>query len=113
MGNFTQSANLIYDPDTGNADGSARAPFPGNIIPPSRIDSIAQKIIDRTPQPTFPSLLQSNYYASGPYTFDRHTADAKVNWNPTSKLSTSVRFSVLNFHMLNAQAFGEQLGAFS
>jgi hypothetical protein len=110
MGNFTQSANLIYDPATGDADGAARAPFPGNFIPASRIDSIAQKIIDRTPQPTFASLLQSNYYASGPYTFDRHTADAKVNWNPTNKLSTSVRFSVLNFHMLNAQAFGEQLG---
>ena len=43
-GNFSAVPTVIYDPNTGTADGSGRTPFAGNIIPSNRIDSIAQKI---------------------------------------------------------------------
>ena len=43
QGIMTSSANPIYDPSTGNPDGSGRTAFTGNIIPSSRISSIAQK----------------------------------------------------------------------
>ena len=109
-GTFTESSTPMYDPATGSPDGTGRTPFPGNIVPRSRIDSIAQKLVDRTPLPNQASLLQNNYYAAGPYTSDRHSADAKMNWNPSDKLATSVRFSMIRFDMLNTQAFGEQLG---
>jgi len=33
-GNESGSPNPIYDPRTGNANGTGRTPFPGNIIPP-------------------------------------------------------------------------------
>jgi hypothetical protein len=49
MGNFSQTLNsagaplTIYDPLTTQADGS-RTPFPGNIIPSNRIDSVGRNI---------------------------------------------------------------------
>lgn len=43
---------LIYDPTTGNAANNyARAPFAGNIIPASRVNPIAAKILTFFPQP--------------------------------------------------------------
>lgn len=35
----------IYDPATGNPDGTGRTQFPGNVIPTSRIDPISQKFL--------------------------------------------------------------------
>src|SRR5687767_13468905 len=37
-GNFSGTGALIYDPNTGNPDGSARQLFPGSRIPADRID---------------------------------------------------------------------------
>jgi hypothetical protein len=36
-GDFSGISSVIYDPLTGNPDGSGRSPFPGNIIPMARI----------------------------------------------------------------------------
>ena len=36
---------IIYDPATGNADGTGRQPFPGNTIPANRISPIAQNLL--------------------------------------------------------------------
>jgi hypothetical protein len=87
--------NPIYDPATGATTGIERTPFPDQMIPASRIDPIATKHSGMTPLPNLgASLLQSNYYAIASYIFDRTRADAKLNWNPTSKLSTFVRFGI-------------------
>src|SRR5262245_39659026 len=37
-GDFSAFGTTIYDPATGNADGSGRTPFPNNIIPADRIN---------------------------------------------------------------------------
>jgi len=50
----TANANYaIYDPSTGVASGAqvARTPFPNNVIPSSRLNSIAQKYLQYYPQP--------------------------------------------------------------
>jgi len=39
------NADVIYDLTTGNADGSGRTPFTGNVIPASRISPVAQKLM--------------------------------------------------------------------
>jgi len=59
--------NPIYDPKTTRqlADGTwARDPFPGSQIPKSRVDPMAQKILDIYPwlQPNYPGTLA----ATGP-----------------------------------------------
>src|SRR5215475_2390568 len=45
-GNLSASTTPIYDPLTGSANGSARTPFPGNIIPAGRIDSGVQALLN-------------------------------------------------------------------
>ncbi len=40
-GNFSTAATTIYDPATGNPDGTGRLPFPGNVIPANRISPVA------------------------------------------------------------------------
>jgi hypothetical protein len=107
-GNMQGQNNPIYDPATGTATGANRTPFPDQIVPASRIDPIAAKLASLTPLPNLPgNLLTSNYYATGSYIFDRHRADAKVNWNATPKLSTFARFGFLHYNMINPTAFGD------
>ena len=38
------STNPIYDPNTGNPDGTGRTQFPGNIIPSTRISPISSAL---------------------------------------------------------------------
>ncbi|MBM3745075.1 MAG: TonB-dependent receptor [Acidobacteria bacterium] len=108
-GNMSASPNPIYDPFTGAENGSGRTPLPGSIVPGSRIDPIVTKLIADLPQPTFPELLTTNFYASGPYNVSRHKTDAKVNFNPTEKLTFSGRLGWLHWDFNNPPAFG-QLG---
>ena len=53
-GNFSGIANTIFDPLSG-------APFAGNIIPTTRIDPIAQGLINRNffPNPTYTGVVQN------------------------------------------------------
>jgi hypothetical protein len=113
-GDFRASLNPIYDPLTGNPDGSGRAAFPGNVIPPGRIDPIVQKILPLIPLPnlsnadgTIPEL--NNYFVSAPFLFDRWTLDTKINWNATTKFTVFGRYSVLDFQTFKETVFGPRL----
>jgi Carboxypeptidase regulatory-like domain/TonB dependent receptor len=113
-GDFSASLNPIYDPRTGNPDGSGRTPFPGNVIPPSRIDPIVGKILPLIPLPnlqnpdgTTPEL--NNYFVSAPFLFDRWTLDTKINWNATPKFTVFGRYSLLDFYTFKETVFGPQL----
>ena len=53
-GNFSTASTTIYDPATGNPDGTGRTPFPGNIIPPSRISPVALNILALMSRPQHP-----------------------------------------------------------
>ncbi len=109
-GIMTESDRPIYDPATGTSDGSGRTPFPNNTIPASRFEPIALKLVEQTPLPTFPDRFTNNYYGAGPFAFDRHTLDTKVNYNVSEKFSMYGRYSYLNFDQLCARAFRTSLG---
>jgi len=108
-GDLGASPTPIYDPFSGNPDGSGRTLFAGGQIPMSRMPSAVQKILPLWPDPTLPGS-QTNYYASGVFFLDRHTIDTKVNWNVNSKLTTFARYSYLRFSTENDQTFGASLG---
>src|SRR6185437_15984873 len=63
------AANQLYDPDSGNPDGTNKTPFRGNVIPASRINPIiAQHIIpyilrDNQPNVGGPGAIQNNLFA--------------------------------------------------
>jgi hypothetical protein len=61
----------IYDPNTGTASGStvARQPFPNNIIPPNRLNSIANNYLHYWPDPNVPGTPAGlNNFVSDPIT---------------------------------------------
>ncbi|HMV47255.1 MAG TPA: TonB-dependent receptor, partial [Blastocatellia bacterium] len=95
----------VYDPATGNANGTGRTAFTSNQIPTARIDPIAAQILKDLPLPNRPGFT-NNYYATGSYLFDRKTLDTKVNYNVNAKLTTYGRFSFLKFDQLNPGALG-------
>ena len=96
----------MYDPQTGNADGSGRSVFAGNIIPKSRIDPIAAKVAAAYPLPNVANLLSNNYYATGAYAYSRSKLDAKSTWVATSKLNVSGRIGWLKYTMSDPPVFG-------
>ena len=72
-GDFSAAPTRIYDPATGNADGSGRTPFPNNQIPANRISPIARDLISKIPMPNIPgALLGGNNYES-PYVREKRT----------------------------------------
>lgn len=100
----------IYDPATGNANGTNRTAFAGGIIPTGRIDPLAKLILKDLPLPnrvgTGVGGITNNYYATAPYAFDRKTLDTKVNWTINDKLTSYGRFSFLTYKQLNPGALG-------
>lgn len=112
-GDFSAANTVIYDPTTGNADGTGRQPFPGNVIPSNRINPISAKIIALVPQPdqqinnTTPS---SNYFALLPFTKDTDSFDYKMDYNMSEKDRLSGRFSYARPVVYQAPIFGDSGG---
>src|SRR5260370_11925787 len=79
-GDLSGSTTSIYDPLSGNPDGTGRTPFGWNMIPANRIDTIAAKAMAAYPLPTFPSLLSNNYYATPPYAYSPSTLAPNPPW---------------------------------
>ncbi|MDQ2946596.1 MAG: carboxypeptidase-like regulatory domain-containing protein, partial [Acidobacteriota bacterium] len=69
-GDFSSIPGLtLYDPGTGSQNGIGRLRFTNNVIDPSRLSPIAQKLIKYLPQPNLPGLL-NNYVTNIPFAYD-------------------------------------------
>jgi hypothetical protein len=84
-GNFSAYSAAIYNPFTGNSDGSGRSVFNG-VIPAQYISPAALKIQSYLPLPNLPGTV-NNYGASASPAINRFQYDAKVNYNRTDKHS--------------------------
>lgn len=93
-GDFSATGLTVYDPLTGNADGTGRTPFAGNIIPSNRISSAAATLTALLPPLTRPNLYTLNYDAYGDTYSNRGNWDFKVNYNPTQKSMVWGRYSI-------------------
>ncbi len=116
VGDFSQAFNpdgslqIIYDPATGNPDGSGRLPFPGNVIPDDRISDIAKQVQALYPDPNAAGTLSSgnvggaavsrNFVREMPRKFDRNNYDFKVNWNPSAAAQVWGKYSRLDSTVL-------------
>jgi hypothetical protein len=109
-GDFSSFGTAIYDPITGNADGSGRQPFTNNVIPKDRQSPTAQTLNSWLPQQPTNSAFTSNYFASGSTVFDRNAIDSKVNWNESDKFTMFGRFSMLDFSVWAPTPFEEASG---
>jgi hypothetical protein len=124
-GDLSLSTTPIYDPLSGNADGSGRTQFrvtPGdanyalcntatnpnclNIIPAARMDAIAKKIAGFIPANNF-DRERDNFFVSGPFAFDRHQIDSRIDYNVNAKLNLIGTFGVLHYRSDTPTVFGD------
>ena len=84
--------NTIYDPLTRTTDDSGRFivnPFAGNLIPSTRLDPVALKILDYIPNATNPNSIVNNYELRNPFHKIQDLPSFKIdhNLNSSSRLS--------------------------
>ena len=124
-GDLSASGTDIYDPLTGNPDGSGRQQFYAtnnpsdtahynslcgsatclNMIPTSRLDPISQNILGYIPDPNRGGD-QDNLFVSGSRVFHRNQVDSKINYNVNSKLNLIGTFGMLHYINVTPTAFG-------
>ncbi|GAC1668822.1 MAG: hypothetical protein NVS9B4_24810 [Candidatus Acidiferrum sp.] len=106
-GDMSASSTPIYDPTTGNPDGTGRKPFLGNIIPASRISPISQKVVALIPAPNIPGTnLVNNYFVNTPQYYKLQRVDSKVDYIATQKWHFFGRFSDYPYASVRATTFG-------
>ena len=109
------SPTPIFDPATGNPDGSGRKTFPQDsagdyIIPSYRISAIAEKLIRQIPAGVPNGVYANNIFINTPFSYDLQKIDTKVDWIATQKLRITGRFSDYPYSQTQAPAFGDVLG---
>jgi outer membrane receptor protein involved in Fe transport len=95
-GNFAGISN-IFDPAT-QAANNTRTQFPGNVIPASRIDPVARRVIELYPAPNRSGV--QNYLFNTQRNLDAYKYDAKVDWRVTDYDTVFVRLSILDWFRL-------------
>jgi hypothetical protein len=113
-GDFSTAKTIIYDPATGNPDGTGRQPFPGNVIPADRLSPVALSILAKIPQPNVPGVAFGQVNYELPSSEREKTTDAvnvKLNYNPTMQDQMSLRFSFQRPEIFVPGTFGELGGA--
>jgi len=138
-GDFTGTTVKIYDPTTGNPDGTGRTqiscstacpinPATGtqypsgtpNTIDTTRISPIAKAILAKVPFPNVPGagpLSTNNFQGTTKFIKDTTSFDAKIDHNISQNSRLSGRFSFSNQALSQAPIFGivggNSNGAFS
>jgi hypothetical protein len=106
-GDFSAAATTIYDPATGNADGSGRTPFPNNIIPPDRISPIAKAILANIPPPNLDAAIgQNNFQVDNVRVKNNDSFDTKVNVQISQRDQLSARISFLRPDQTDPPIYG-------
>jgi hypothetical protein len=100
-GDFRNAPTRIYDPRTGNADGTGRTQISCNgvlnVICPDRISPVAAKLLNFLK--TFPPNIPNAPFNTQNTVFNEvlekktHSMDAKINYNISEKNVLSYRFS--------------------
>jgi len=111
QGDFSAFDTIIYDPATGNADGTGRIPFTNNIIPSDRLSPAAVKMANLLPPLTFPDQLTDNHQVSGTSKLDRYNYDVKVDWYQSDEHRIWGKFSWMDATVTNAPRFGDAGGS--
>ena len=116
QGNLSDSPTPIFDPAAGTYDSagipSGRTQFPGNIIPPSRINAASLKLIALLPNPNqnISTLPSNNYYVNTPISNTLQHLDTKFDWVASSKLKIAGRYGYQPYKITQPTIFGPVLG---
>lgn len=104
---------MIFDPFSGNLDGTGRAVFSSggqiNVIPQSRLNGPTQRLLNLVPLPTLPGD-SDNFFNSGTQPLNRNNVDAKINWNRNERHQLWFKYSVMNALVKGDFSLGEAGG---
>jgi len=107
--NFSGTGATIYDPNTGNANGTSRAVFPNDTIP----QAASIRSADYASANRYKGFLNNsgltatnNYVANNTAQFNRDDFDVKVNYTPTQKLMIFGKYSLSKSFIFDPPALG-------
>lgn len=106
-GDFSQTLNrlggpfAVYDPATTVVEGTrtTRQPFPGAVVPSSRVSPIGAAVLSRYPLPNQPVRTQIaayNWALSKTYAVDQHQLSARIDHAFSERQRLFVRAGVLD-----------------
>ena len=97
-GSVPLQEGMIFDPFTGNEDGTGRSVFSDdgslNVIPQARLNGPMMTMLDLVPAPNLSGDTE-NYFNSGTQKLNRNNIDAKVNWNRNDKNQLWFKYSTM------------------
>ena len=110
-GDLSSSPTAIYDPATGNADGTGRQQFLNNQISPTRFSPVAVKILSLVPLPNVPGAGDSNNYQENlGFNQDSTSFDVKFDQRLRAEDHLTYRYSWQRVTTFQEPAFGSAGG---
>jgi hypothetical protein len=110
QGNFSGVQGLtIYDPRTGNADGTGRQPFANNVIPQTRFHPVASALNPFIPATNQPGLV-NNLVGNVPFSLNGWNYDGRVDHNFNEKNSIFVKYNYSPYDVAQAALLGPKVG---
>ena len=107
---------MIFDPFSGNLNGTGRSVFSSNgqinVIPQSRLNVPMMKMMALVPQPN-QSGDNNNYFNTGTQNLNRNNIDAKINWNRNERHQMWFKYSVMDALVQGDFSLGEAGGRLS
>ena len=109
-GDFSSVPGLaLYNPATGNADGTGRQPFTNNRVPASQLNSIAQKLNTYLPAPNLSGIL-NNYNVNIPFSYNGNSYDARVDHNFTEQTKISAKMATSRYAVTQGGYYADPIG---
>jgi outer membrane receptor protein involved in Fe transport len=106
-GDFSGVPGLaLYDPSTGNHDGTGRMLFPNNIIDQSKISPIAKQLNSYLPKPNLPGIQQT-YVSNVPSPYDGNSYDARVDHNFSEQTKIFAKMATSHYSVSQGGVFGD------
>ncbi len=108
-GNLSDLGVTIYDPTTGNANGSGRSPFANATIPAADIPVPIQNLLSNIPLPNFAaaSPTANNYAASTVEMYDTNQFDTRGDYfSSNNKLHVLGRYDYMGANINAPGPFG-------
>ncbi|PYU00051.1 MAG: hypothetical protein DMG38_09190 [Acidobacteria bacterium] len=109
----TAQAGMVFDPTTGNADGTGRKAISSggqvNVLP--SVPAAVTNILKFLPMPnTGHGAIANNYVGTGGEQFDSNQGDGRIDYNFSDKLHIFGRYTIADFNKFAPGAFGAIAG---
>lgn len=110
-GDFSGISVPVYDPATGDQTTFlGRMQFPGNRIPASRINSVANNLLGILPRANLSQATDVNFVGGGTVAQDTNQWDVRWDYNIGDRDKVFARYTYFGSHLDNPPVFGKEAG---